>query len=193
MANLLAFIVSVIFSPFIAIPATVVATGFRYASDMEELMRWICGGFLFLLLIPSIFLFLQIHSGKATDPHVSVREQRIKPFLVGVLSSVLGIISLWFLDVGRPAISFALCYLVNAVAILLITVRWKVSVHASVFSACVVALAFSFGSYLLSLFLFLPVIGWARIHRGKHTPAQVAGGFIISSAISWAVLSATGV
>jgi hypothetical protein len=193
MANYLALLISALFSPFVLIPITVVATGLRYENDIADLAKWIAGGLVFLVLIPSAFLFLQIASGKVTDPHVAVREQRIKPFLVGLLSSIAGTIFLWLYGLGKPAISFAICYLANMILIVLITIRWKVSIHASVFSACVVAMAISFGSHLLFLLLLLPAIGWARIHRGKHTPAQIAVGALASSATTWIVLSAMGV
>lgn len=116
---------------------------------------------------------------KNDDGDVVRREDRFIPLLLGVVSYVLGIVSLWF--VGAPKIVTVLfvCYAVVTFAITVITTKWKISIHACGMIGPTMAITTVYFPWGALLILLVPPICWSRYVLRKHTPAQMAGGIIV--------------
>jgi hypothetical protein len=124
---------------------------------------------------------------KNDDGDVVRREDRFIPLLLGVISYVLGIVSLWF--VGAPKIVTVLfvCYAVVTFAITVITPKWKISIHACGMIGPGMAITYAFFPWGLLIYITVPFICWSRYVLRKHTPAQMAGGIIVGFAITLAI------
>lgn len=119
------------------------------------------------------------------DLWASQRETRVIPFTGATCSYLLGSAAL--MNERSPAIITALmlCYVGNTVIMMLISLRWKISVHASGIAGPVTALVYALGVAALPLlFLVLPV-GWARIRLRAHTLTQVAAGALLTILATW--------
>jgi hypothetical protein len=73
-----------------------------------------------------------------------------------------------------------------------ISIFWKISMHMAGVGGFSIALVFVFGAAAGWAFLSLPLVAWARLHRRKHTPAQLAAGAIAGIAIALFVFGTTG-
>jgi membrane-associated phospholipid phosphatase len=78
-----------------------------------------------------------------------------------------------------------LCYLGNTVVMMFITLRWKISVHASGIAGPSTALVYLLGAIAAPLLLLAVPVGWARIKLGAHTILQVIGGASLTFLITW--------
>ena len=67
---------------------------------------------------------------------------------------------------------------------LLITLRWKISIHAGGAAGAATVLALLYGVQALPLLAGVALIGWSRVVLGKHTWLQVLAGAVISVIIT---------
>jgi membrane-associated phospholipid phosphatase len=123
---------------------------------------------------------------------LALREARLRPYLVGALSCLLGLIVLLYLSAPRPVTLLALCYGVNTLVMAAITQRWKISAHAAGAAMPFTALVSAFGAAALPFVVVIPVVCWARVRAQMHTVAQVCAGSVLGFLMTWlqiAVLS----
>ena len=67
----------------------------------------------------------------------------------------------------------------------LITFFWKISGHMTFSTLLFTTIYYVTKSpYSLALFIFTPLIAWARIELSKHTTPQVIAGTIVTLAVS---------
>jgi len=70
-----------------------------------------------------------------------------------------------------------LCYSINTGVVLLITTKWKISVHTTGLSGPVAALILLLGPVGALFGILYPILIWSRVLLKKHTLAQaIAGG-----------------
>ena len=118
------------------------------------------------------------------DGDVIRKEDRIVPLILGVISYILGCISLWLVSAPNLVLVLFICYATVTFAILLITPRWKISVHACGMIGPGMAITYLFFPWGLLIYISVPFICWARWVLRKHTPAQMAGGIILGFTIT---------
>ena len=82
-------------------------------------------------------------------------------------------------------IALMLCYACNTVIMLLITLRWKISIHASGVAGPATALVYSMGVWAAAFFILLVPVGWARVQLKAHTPWQVFAGALVTAIATW--------
>lgn len=144
---------------------------------------------LFATLLPMIMIYIMVKRGLLKDVYVYDRRNRFKPFLGATLCYFLGFVAL--LAVSAPLLVTVLMagYLVNTIFMMLITLRWKISIHASGIAGPATFLIYVFGiQFWWTLLLIIPV-GWARLKLKAHTPAQIIVGFLLTVALTYALLS----
>ncbi len=79
-----------------------------------------------------------------------------------------------------------LAYVVNTSVIFLISLVWKISVHAAGITGPLTFLVFRLGGLSGLLYLLVVPVGTIRFRLGKHTAFQIAGGAVVSAALTWA-------
>jgi hypothetical protein len=114
---------------------------------------------LFASMVPFLFILRGVRCGRWTDHHVGVREQRTVPLLVGVASVLVGLVVLVTRDAPRDLVALVVAMLTGLAVSLLITLWWKVSIHAAVAAGAAVVLALVFGPALLALAPLVGLIG----------------------------------
>ena len=117
------------------------------------------------------------------------KETRFIPFLWTTLFYLLGVISL--IRVSSPPVVTALmaCYFVNGIVLMLITFKWKISIHASGITSPFTALVYLLGGVMLPLLLVVIPVAWARVELKAHTKMQVTVGAILSGLLTWVQMS----
>jgi membrane-associated phospholipid phosphatase len=78
-----------------------------------------------------------------------------------------------------------LCYAGNTLVMMLITRRWKISIHASGIAGPTTALIASLGIWASIFFVLLVPVGWARIKLKAHTPTQLLAGALVTVPLTW--------
>ena len=138
--------------------------------------------------LPLLYLLVLLRRGRVTDRHVRLREQRPRLLLVSLASALVGTAILVALGAPR-AIVGALAAIVAGLAVATpITLFWKISGHAAVAAGGLVTLVVLFGPRVLLLSPLVPLVCWARVRLGDHTPAQVAAGAGVGAAMTAAAI-----
>ena len=187
--ELLAFGISAFFSPYVTATAFIVVITYLYAVDVRQFLPWVGVVAFFGLVLPGVYILYQIEKNHLKDIHLSDHSQRKVPFLVTGISTTVGAIILAMIGAAKPVVVMGVAYAVNALAIGLLTIFWKVSIHTALYSSIVTVLVILLGAPYAWLYLVLIPLGWSRIYRNRHTFEQVIGGsllaFVLTSLVFW--------
>ncbi len=134
---------------------------------------------LFGALLPLAYLLYLLHREKVTRLDVPLREQRTIPYLIAVLIYFAGFAALIVAEASVQVYSLMFCYATNTLAVTAINTKWKISAHAMGASGPLTALAITFGTYVLPLFLLVVPVAWARLELKAHTRSQVTAGAVL--------------
>lgn len=112
-----------------------------------------------------------------TDRDISNRQDRFMPLIVGIISYFIGVVISFILGLDNFLTLLLLCYSVNTGVVLLVTIKWKISVHTTGLSGPVAALILLLGPIGAAFGVLYPIIIWSRVLLKKHTLAQaICGG-----------------
>lgn len=139
-------------------------------------------------VMPILIIFVQRRSGIVTEMMVNERDERTKPFLGAISSYVLGTLALTYLEAPAAMVYLMACYLVNSVFMMMVTLRYKISIHASGVAGPATFLVHQYGVRLWPFTLVLVVVGWARLQLRMHTLGQVAWGILLTVLLTLAQL-----
>ncbi len=176
----------------------------HFGAPAAEIGWTMLGALVFLGLIPLGYVMWMVHRRRASSIEVRDRARRGRPFLVGLASSVAAFVLVLVLPGAAKALVAALvgCIVVNTLAMALVTLRWKISIHAATTAGFVSMLAFvaltpwpgpALGTRLLPatvlpLLLLVPLVMWARVRAGAHTRGEVWAGALFGLAVPYAEL-----
>ncbi len=113
-----------------------------------------------------------------TDSDISNREDRFTPLIVGVVSYFIGFLISLVLNADNFLTVLLLCYSVNTFIVMLITTKWKISVHTTGLSGPVGALILLLGPIGALFGILYPILVWSRVLLKKHTMAQAICGAV---------------
>ena len=139
----------------------------------------------FSTFVPLAIVYLMTKRGLVSDFLVTEKKERAKPFAGAILSYIVGSLALWSLGAPKIVTSLMLCYAGNTVIMMLVTLRWKISIHASGIAGPTTFMTESFGAWVSAFLLLLIPVGWARIRLRAHTPAQIIAGALVTIASTW--------
>lgn len=111
-----------------------------------------------------------------TDKDISNRKDRFTPLVVGIICYLIGFLISLLLNADNFLTLLLLCYAVNTGVVLLITFKWKISVHTTGLSGPIGALILLTGPYGAALGVIYPLVIWSRVLLKKHTLAQAICG-----------------
>lgn len=172
----LASLISLVMSP----PIMIITSMAVRAGTVEGVRLWlwvvvyaIVGAF-----VPLTYLYRQVRREFVSDFDLRVRTERVKPQLVTAASLCIA----WgILFLGRAPgqmINLAATLFLLSVAILSITLQWKISMHCAATGAAGMVLGIVTGAYW-PLVLGVVVVGWSRLRLRRHTPAQIIAGSLL--------------
>ena len=111
-----------------------------------------------------------------TDKDISNRGDRYTPLIVGIISYFIGFLVCLIFNLDHFLTALLLCYAVNTGVVLLITTKWKISVHTTGLSGPVGALILLLGPFGAAFGIIYPILIWSRVLLKKHTLAQAISG-----------------
>lgn len=156
--------------------------------DVPDMVLWTGITLLTATFLPLVIVqHYSVRFGN-TDGDVVRREDRVLPLIGGILSYILGVALLVVADAPRITTVMMVSYAISTTLVLLISTRWKISIHTTGVMGPSMALSLAYWPWGLVMFLLLPPVMWSRYVRRKHTPLQLVGGAVYGFAITWLVL-----
>ena len=172
MLDRIAVTISVLFNPFLLPLASILIIVWLSVTTTQQGLLWMVIVILFASVLPMLFIFILFRLGRLSDVRLTVREQRAKPLIFSLVSSLVGIGILHLLNVPQEIVWLCIACVINGLVLTLITQVWKISFHSGVAAGCMTGLATLISSQFVYLFILLPFIAWARVHRKRHTFLQ---------------------
>jgi membrane-associated phospholipid phosphatase len=160
------------------------------SSSIGSALLWGLTAVVCAAVIPMAYIIRGVRRRRITDRHVRLRQQRPLPLMVGIVSVLVGISVLMFGHAPRELVALVAAMGVGLSSSLLVTLRWKISIHVAVVAGAVVILVLVFGPTCLVLVPLVAGVGWARVVLGDHTLSQSAAGSILGAVVAAAVFSA---
>jgi hypothetical protein len=155
------------------------------ARTTAEAVQWVLVGGVFAVLVPLGYVLRGVRRHRLTDRHVSVRQQRPIPLLIGIVSAGVGLTLLAKAGAPWELLAFLTAMIGLGIAALLITLAWKISVHVAVVAAAaaITTLVVGPGPFgAVGLAGLVVVVGWARVEVDAHSPAQTFAGALLGAA-----------
>jgi hypothetical protein len=134
---------------------------------------------LFLTLgvgIPTGYVFWLARTGRVSDFHIPIRNQRIKPMLLMLGMNFLTTLMLLRMSPPDLLIGFAVEGVSVLLIMFLVTLKWKISGHAAAVTAFCSICTIFFGAIAALSFMLVPVVIWARLKLHRHTVLQTLAG-----------------
>lgn len=179
--DIFAEVVSRVLDPVWEIPgAIILAVMFA----MQEGLRWRFMGLLLFIdgVVPMVFFLTMLLNKQIKDWDIQNRAQRIPLYLFTLICHLGG---LWLAhELGKGSLfQVLLTYYIVAVSFFLITLKWKVSLHAGVNAVLITTIVAFYGLQYAWLYGLLSLVAWARVYQKHHTWAQVGAGAMIGTVI----------
>lgn len=173
---------------------------YRLETDPVVMLMVIGIGVAFYSIIPLIILLVMRRRKQIDGMEVEHRELRIRPFIYGILSMLIGasLFSVSGLQHGEVYQALGMIPIVNAMLAAFITLQWKISIHAMSITTAAIVLLYLSGPVVLlwpplnlstlvlgGVFAFIILaVQWSRIVLNYHTPAQVIAGVLLSTILT---------
>jgi membrane-associated phospholipid phosphatase len=144
---------------------------------------------IFACILPLIMVGALFKLDLIDDYYAAEKETRYIPFLWTDLFYLAGTMVLFWLEAPSAVTALMACYFVNGFILLLITFKYKISIHASGITGPVTALVYIIGITMIPLFLTVLPVAWARVELKAHTKMQVTTGAILTTLLTWIQMS----
>lgn len=166
--------------PIICIPLfLIICLTLSFADGGFDLAKFITLEIVSLIFASALPMAIILFWAKklGTDKDISNRSDRYIPLIVGVVSYFIGFLVCLIFNLDNFLTCLLLCYAVNTGVVLIITTKWKISVHTTGLSGPNAALILLLGPVGALIGILYPLIIWSRVLLKKHTLAQaIAGG-----------------
>ncbi|MDA3815878.1 MAG: phosphatase PAP2 family protein [Prolixibacteraceae bacterium] len=159
-------------------------------------MRNILTGIVFVstFVLPIFFVMLMAAS-KRINYNMMHHRERLLPYIFSAFSILLGAQLMGKLPVPNVYKTFMLATCLILIILFFITMKWKISGHASGmggFTALLIAVSLKYGidlaGFIIAAVIVSGFVCTSRLYLKKHNPAQVYAGFGISSVFMFLII-----
>ncbi|MCD4784488.1 MAG: hypothetical protein K8T10_11760 [Candidatus Eremiobacteraeota bacterium] len=168
----IALYLSAALSPFILIPVFIFIVCFTFSRNTFELIQSFVTCFFFSTVVPFANVFIALKRNKITDIHVAELAQRREPFIVSLVSILIGTLVLHYMKVPREIVILGWVMFLNGFIFFIISLFWKISMHSSILAGIIASLMILVNVNYAWGFILLPLLIWARMHRQRHNIYQ---------------------
>ena len=161
----------------------------HYPSNVKFYLLWVVA--LYAVIIPVLALGVLRSLGRISDYNVDDRRERLLPLLVGALCYILCAITIAKIPSAIFLRKFMLAAACCEILCLVVSLRWKISLHltgmGAVVALLVVMTVVGVGNMIVPLMVAVLCAGAlasARLYLGCHNGRQVLAGFCGGFAVS---------
>ena len=136
-----------------------------------------------MVILPIFPIVLEAWRGNV-DLDVSDRGSRTKFFIFSILCYILAFVIYRYYECHIMS-TLAAAYFSVTLGVLLVSIRWKISVHGAGVGGPGAALIYVYGLFALSVVIVWAIVIYSRVTLRQHTPTQSIAGVSIAVVISW--------
>lgn len=200
--------VSWVISPLALPPVLFALVLLHFEATTYEIGWTLAVVIVFFVGVPLGYLLHLVRQRRVASVELPERVQRTVPLLVGALSygAAAGVMAVTGRTATALIVALAASHVANTLLVLLVTLRWKISVHVLAVAGFASMLLFVAHTAwptlahrpadtlllqplpLTGLLALVPLMMWARVRTGAHTVGQVWAGAVIGLAVPYAEL-----
>ena len=169
--------VSNIFSPPLVVIYGILISA--YYMDTTSSWLWAILFIMLFVLPPTLYVVSLLNKGQIKDFHMNIRNERVKPLLVMITNTLVGLGIFYALGTPKFFIVFTLCCLISILLMFFVTLSWKLSGHGIAAGALCVILISTMHEAAIPLTVIVPLIAWSRVKLNRHTVLQTISGVIL--------------
>ena len=145
--------------------------------------------FVFGALVPLCVLWHMLRRGAIGEVFIPHRAERPRPLFSFAMSAWLGAGVLCVMDAPQALNALMLCVASLSVIALLVTMRWKISLHAlGIWAACAAVIALYGSSGWLAI-VPAGMASWARYALRVHSLPQILAGSIVGAGTAFFIFA----
>lgn len=171
----------------------IVLVALYHAQNVWRALLYALVSLFFLIIGPFTYILVAVRMGKISDMDISRRAERARPFLFGISSALVGWLVLIILRGPENLQTLFIITTVSGIVMMITTLWWKVSIHASSMGGVATMLTTFYGAAMLPAFLLLILVSWSRVVLRRHTVLQVVAGSLASIALTLLILKIRGI
>ena len=187
MSKRLAKLTSDILNPFLISFVTILLFAFKATSGAAEALKWAAIAIAFSVLPVWLIAIYLVRRRKLDGIFSNTRQQRTRVYPLAGICAVLGGIVLYYLGAPRLLVATFAAGLAAIAVFMGINLTWKISLHTAFAAAAATVLIIVYGAAGAPAVVLLPLVGWARVALGNHSPAQAIAGALLAAAIVFTV------
>ncbi len=177
----LARVASRVLDPVWEIPLAILLA---IAFAVREGLRWRFLGLILFIdaVVPMVFFLTMLYHKQLSNWDMDKRRQRLPIYLFTLVCHLGG---LWLAhELGRVELVRILSVFYGvAITFFLVTLKWKISLHAGVNAGLITTINMFYGWHLWWLYGLLYLVMWARVYQKHHTWEQVLAGAVIGGGV----------
>jgi hypothetical protein len=135
-------------------------------------------------VLPYAIILRGVRRGRLSDRNIGLRQERVRFGAVAMTSILVGLALLAGLDAPAEMVALLASIAVGVACGWLITLWWKISVHAAIAAGAATVLVVVFGTALLAVWPLVGLVAWSRVEVGEHTTAQVVAGVALGIVVN---------
>jgi membrane-associated phospholipid phosphatase len=138
----------------------------------------------FASVLPYVVILRGVRRGRLSDRNLGLREERVRFGVIAMASILVGLALLALFDAPAELVALLASIAVGVACGWVVTLWWKISVHAAIAAGAATVLTLVFGPALLVAWPLVALIAWSRVAVGDHTTAQVLAGIALGVAVN---------
>ena len=179
----LARAVSLIFQPIFVIGLFLAYMVLHYSPDFRTGLLRLLITVTLVGIVPIAYTIIAARLKWIKNVWLEKRQDRIGPFLVAAFCMIINLMIFYKFGVEREVLVFLMALILVMTLTLIITLFWKISVHATVITMTVVTVNILSDNRYWYLYFLILLVMWARVYKKNHTIAQVLVGSILNGLI----------
>lgn len=151
------------------------------ANHIDTTSGWLWAILFIMLFVlpPTLYVFSLLKKGQIKDFHMNIRNERVKPLLVMLINTLMGVGIFYALGTPKFFIVFTLCCLISVLLMFFVTLSWKLSGHGLAAGGLCVIMITTMQEAAIPFTVIVPIIAWSRVKLKRHTGLQIFAGVIL--------------
>ncbi len=179
--------ISIILGPQIWLPVIFLLLIFKTGLSTDRIVILFPILLIFLVLIPTFYLYFALRNNWVSAWDLPKRQERYPFIIVSLFSSLFVLFSILIYG-NKLLFGLYITLLASLILISIITFFWKISIHMAMNVLGPFLINFIFPDKLIWLYLFIPIIFWARLVEHRHTVWQLMAAFLLEFVILWVLI-----
>lgn len=139
---------------------------------------------IFFSFTPFLITLILMRRGRVSDLLVTRREQRGRVITLSILGYLIAIALIYIYGINL-LFYVALLYTLNSFFILLITLKYKISIHVAALSGVSTVLLFLVSKYFVIMYFVTALVAWARVKAKEHELSQVVSAYVFFALLTY--------